>query len=164
MPRRSTSGRLPRFVRWRECRGRAGNRGPEGKRGPPGERGVKGETGRNAADLTLSAGARRPSRFERMLQDRVGHDRRTVAGRLRWAIGETVHEIKTAIVLDAGVWQEGTAYVAGDGVTLGGSFFIAQADTTAKPGKSDEWRLAVKRGTDGRDARTERALEPVRFK
>ena len=84
---------------------------------------------------------------------------------MRWAIGETVHEIKTAIVLDAGVWREGTAYVAGDGVTMGGSFFIAQADTTAKPGKSDEWRLAVKRGNDGRDARTtERALEPVRFK
>jgi hypothetical protein len=83
---------------------------------------------------------------------------------LRWAIGETVHEIKTAIVLDAGVWKEGAAYVAGDGVTMGGSFFIAQADTSAKPGKSDEWRLAVKRGSDGRDAKIERALEPVRFK
>ena len=54
-------------------------------------------------------------------------------------------------MLDAGVWKEGAAYSRGDGVTLGGSFFIAQADTTAKPGKSDDWRLAVKRGTDGRD-------------
>src|SRR5262245_36039758 len=74
---------------------------------------------------------------------------------LRWALGDTVQEIKTAIVLDAGVWKEGTTYVAGDGVTLGGSFFIAQATTTAKPGKSDEWRLAVKRGTDGRDIRSD---------
>ena len=69
-------------------------------------------------------------------------------------------------MLDAGVWKEGATYAAGDGVTLGGSFFIAQAETTAKPGKSDEWRLAVKRGTDGRDWRPDekRALEPVRFK
>ena len=58
------------------------------------------------------------------------------------------------------------AYQRGDGVTLGGSFFIAQADTTAKPGKSDEWRLAVKRGADGRDLRADekRPPEPVRFK
>jgi integrin beta 3 len=142
--------------------GPRGEPGPEGKRGLQGERGQKGETGRNAADLIL---------LQEYIDERVGRAIKTASvttadgGRtLRWAIGETVHEIKTAIVLDAGVWREGTAYVAGDGVTLGGSFFIAQADTSAKPGKSDEWRLAVKRGTDGRDARTERALEPVRFK
>jgi integrin beta 3 len=142
--------------------GPRGERGELGKQGPPGERGAKGETGRNAADLTLLQ-EYIDQRFERMFK---AASVTTVDGgrTLRWAIGETVHEIKTAIVLDAGVWREGTAYVAGDGVTLGGSFFIAQADTTAKPGKSDEWRLAVKRGTDGRDARTERALEPVRFK
>jgi len=142
--------------------GPRGEPGPEGKCGPQGERGAKGETGRNAADLIL---------LQEYIDERVGRTIKAASvttvdgGRtLRWAIGETVHEIKTAIVLDAGVWREGTAYVAGDGVTLGGSFFIAQADTTAKPGKSDEWRLAVKRGTDGRDARAERALEPVRFK
>jgi integrin beta 3 len=142
--------------------GPKGERGEQGKQGPPGERGVKGETGRNAGDLTF---------LQDYVVEQVGRAIKTASvttqdgGRtLRWAIGETVHEIKTAIVLDAGVWREGTAYVAGDGVTMGGSFFIAQADTSAKPGKSDEWRLAVKRGSDGRDARTERALEPVRFK
>ena len=142
--------------------GPRGERGEQGKQGPPGERGTKGETGRNASDLTF---------LQDYVVEQVGRAIKTASvttsdgGRtLRWAIGETVHEIKTAIVLDAGVWKEGTAYVAGDGVTLGGSFFIAQSDTSAKPGKSDEWRLAVKRGTDGRDARTERALEPVRFK
>ena len=142
--------------------GPRGERGEQGKQGPPGERGVKGETGRNASDLTY---------LQSYVVEQVGRAIKTATvttadgGRtLRWAIGETVHEIKTAVVLDAGVWKEGTAYVAGDGVTMGGSFFIAQADTSAKPGKSDEWRLAVKRGTDGRDARTERALEPVRFK
>ena len=142
--------------------GPRGERGEQGKQGPPGERGTKGETGRNASDLTF---------LQDYVVEQVGRAIKTASvttsdgGRtLRWAIGETVHEIKTAIVLDAGVWKEGTTYVAGDGVTSGGSFFIAQSDTTAKPGKSDEWRLAVKRGTDGRDARTERALEPVRFK
>ena len=142
--------------------GPRGERGEQGKQGPPGERGTKGETGRNASDLTF---------LQDYVIEQVGRAIKTASvttadgGRtLRWAIGETVHEIKTAIVLDAGVWKEGTAYAAGDGVTLGGSFFIAQNDTSAKPGKSDEWRLAVKRGTDGRDARTERALEPVRFK
>jgi hypothetical protein len=142
--------------------GPRGERGEQGKQGPPGDRGIKGETGRNASDLTF---------LQDYVAEQVGRAIKTASvttadgGRtLRWAIGETVHEIKTAIVLDAGVWKEGAAYVAGDGVTLGGSFFIAQADTSAKPGKSDEWRLAVKRGTDGRDARIERALEPVRFK
>jgi hypothetical protein len=144
--------------------GPRGERGEQGKQGPPGDRGIKGETGRNASDLTYLEDRDR-------VAEQVGRALKTATftspdgGRtLRWAIGETVHEIKTAIVLDAGVWKEDTAYVAGDGVTLGGSFFIAQADTAAKPGKSDDWRLAVKRGTDGRDARTERALEPVRFK
>jgi integrin beta 3 len=148
-------------------RGEPGNPGAIGQPGidgKPGERGQKGEPGRNAADLTY---------LQDYAVEQVARAIKTATvtttdgGRtLRWAIGDAVHEIKTAIVLDAGVWKEGTAYVAGDGVTLGGSFFIAQAATSAKPGKSDDWRLAVKRGSDGRDARTDekRALEPVRFK
>ena len=53
----------------------------------------------------------RSSRSVRAVQDRIGHH--ADGGRtLRWAIGDTVHEIKTAIVLDAGVWKEGAAYAA----------------------------------------------------
>jgi integrin beta 3 len=160
-------------------RGLQGERGEKGERGEPGkpgavgaagldgkngERGQKGEPGRNASDLTY---------LEDRVVEQVSRALKTATvttpdgGRtLRWAIGDTVHEIKTAIVLDAGVWKEGATYVAGDGVTLGGSFFIAQAETLAKPGKSDDWRLAVKRGSDGRDARTDdkRVLEPLRLK
>jgi integrin beta 3 len=144
--------------------GNAGAIGPAGIDGKPGERGEKGEPGRNAADLTY---------LQDYAAEQVGRAFKTASittpdgGRtLRLTIGDTVHEIRTAIVLDAGVWREGATYVAGDGVTLGGSFFIAQAETSAKPGKSDDWRLAVKRGSDGRDARTDekRALEPLRFK
>jgi hypothetical protein len=71
----------------------------------------------------------------------------------------------TGISLDAGVWTE-REYLAGDSVSHGGSSFIAQVATTAKPGKSDDWRLAVKRGADGRDWRPDdkRVPEPVRFK
>jgi integrin beta 3 len=142
--------------------GKPGATGPVGLDGKNGERGAKGEPGRNASDLTYleERGVEQVWRALKTATFTTPDGGRT----LRWAIGDIVHEIKTAIVLDRGVWKEGAAYVAGDGVTLGGSFFIAQAATTAKPGKSDEWRLAVKRGNDGRDARTERALEPIRFK
>ena len=144
--------------------GKAGAIGPAGIDGKNGERGQKGEPGRNASDLRY---------LEDRIDEQVGRALKTATfttpdgGRtLRWAVGEAVHEIKTAIVLDAGVWKEGTAYATGDGVTLGGSLFIAQANTTAKPGASDDWRLAVKRGNDGRDYRPEeeRAAKPVRFK
>jgi hypothetical protein len=144
--------------------GNSGAIGPPGSDGKNGERGEKGEPGRNAADLTY---------LQDYAAEQVGRAFKTASvttsdgGRtLRLAIGEAVHEIKTALVLDAGVWKDGASYAAGDGVTLGGSFFIAQAETSAKPGKSDDWRLAVKRGSDGRDARTDekRALEPLRLK
>jgi integrin beta 3 len=86
--------------------------------------------------------------------------------------GRKIREVKTALVIDAGVWKEGAVYSAGDGVTLGGSFFIAQTNTSAKPGdKSEEWRLAVKRGNDGWDAQSGRdpnfagkPQKPIKFK
>jgi Collagen triple helix repeat (20 copies) len=143
--------------------GKPGAMGPAGADGKPGERGQKGEPGRNASDLTL---------IEEMIEQRVERKFKAAAvttadgGRtLRWALGDIVHEIKTAIVLDAGIWKEGRDYAAGDGVTLGGSFFIAQTATSAKPPGND-WRLAVRAGRDGRDYRPEeeRASKPVRFK
>jgi len=144
-------------------KGEPGKVGPVGTDGKDGERGQKGEPGRNAADLTLLQ-EYIDQRVERMAE--AASITTADGGRtLLWSLGGKVHQIKTAVVLDAGVWKEG-AYSSGDGVTLGGSFFIAQADTTAKPGKSDDWRLAVKRGADGRDWRADekRAPEPVRFR
>jgi len=145
--------------------GNPGAMGPPGIDGKPGERGQKGEPGRNAADLTY---------LQDYAAEQVGRAFKTASvttvdgGRtLRWAIGDTVHEIKTAIVLDAGVWREGKDYAAGDAVSHGGSLFIAQKGTNAKPGASDDWRLAVKRGNDGRDYRPDDdkpPTKPVRFK
>lgn len=67
--------------------------------------------------------------------------------------GETKvsHELFFPYPRDAGVWTEGKAYLKGDGVTWGGSFWIAQDDTSDKPDIGKGWRLAVKRGRDGKD-------------
>lgn len=72
---------------------------------------------------------------------------------LRWAAGETTysHELFVPYVRDVGVWTEGRSYLRGDGVTWAGSFWIAQDDTTDKPDIGKGWRLAVKRGRDGKD-------------
>ena len=72
---------------------------------------------------------------------------------MRWALGDVVHEVKTATVLDAGVWREGL-YQCGDAVSHGGSLWIAQQDTETKPDTPEcHWRLAVKRGRDGKDGK-----------
>lgn len=69
--------------------------------------------------------------------------------------GDEMHSFEFAfpVVLDRGVWKEGT-YQHGDAVSWGGSLWIAQRDTDAKPDVADSgWRLAVKKGRDGKDAK-----------
>jgi hypothetical protein len=148
-------------------KGDAGPPGPVGDRGPSGEKGETGRDGRDAADLVLLY-----SHINEQVSVVVANVLKAItitspdSGRtLHAAVGDKVHEIRTGIPLYAGVWTERT-YAAGDSVSHGGSSWIAQAETSAKPGKSDDWRLAVKRGGDGRDYRPDdkRAPEPVRFK
>jgi hypothetical protein len=57
-------------------------------------------------------------------------------------------------VFDAGIWVDGLDYQKGAGVSYRGSYWIAQQDTTQKPGDGPDWRLAVKRGRNGKDAPT----------
>jgi hypothetical protein len=60
--------------------------------------------------------------------------------------------VRIPAVLDAGVFRDGDTYEKGDGVTFGGSWWIAQKDAPeGKPGMSADWRLAVKKGRDGKD-------------
>lgn len=64
---------------------------------------------------------------------------------------EVSKSIKVAALVDKGIFRADSEYDAGDGVTWGGSFFIAQKDSPiGKPGEHgcDGWRLAVKRGRD----------------
>lgn len=53
-----------------------------------------------------------------------------------------------------GVWKEDEGYALGDFVTLAGSTWHCNVpETKTKPGTSDDWTLAVKRGRDGKDGR-----------
>lgn len=64
-----------------------------------------------------------------------------------------VREIRLPVVIHRGVFREGIDYRSGDATTWDGSLWIAQRDTQDKPGTSDAWRLSVKRGRDGKDAK-----------
>jgi hypothetical protein len=103
--------------------------------GKDGRNGERGEAGFSLADFDTE----------------FRHDAKTLV--LKFAAGDTTetHEIFLPYVRDVGVWKEGSTYLEGDGVTWGGSFWTAQKDTKAKPDGSDDWRLAVKRGRDGKD-------------
>jgi hypothetical protein len=69
---------------------------------------------------------------------------------------EFAFQVPFPVVLDRGVFKEGTAYEHGDAVTFGGSLWIAQRATGEKPeGNNTGWRLAVKKGRDGRDLNKE---------
>lgn len=54
-----------------------------------------------------------------------------------------------------GQYERGQTYRRGAAVTYSGSLFIAMADTlsTDVPEASPAWRLACKRGRDGKDAK-----------
>ena len=98
--------------------GEKGERGEQGLMGPAGERGAKGEAGRNASDLAL---------LQQGIDERIEAHFKAMSvatpdgGRtLNWSLAGQVHAIKTALVLDAGIWKEGNVYAAGDGVSHGG--------------------------------------------
>ena len=73
----------------------------------------------------------------------------------RFVRGEQIKEFAFTlpVVLDRGVFKVGETYQAGDGVTWGGSYWIAQGETAEKPDSGKGWRLAVKRGRDGKDGK-----------
>jgi hypothetical protein len=50
-----------------------------------------------------------------------------------------------------GVYERGTVYRMGQGVTWDGILWVANEDTKSTPGSDGTWTLAVKRGRDGRD-------------
>lgn len=86
----------------------------------------------------------------------LSEDGRTVTVKLQ--AGETIVEksLKIAAVLDRGVYssEKSAGYERGDGATYGGCYWIAQKDAPeGVPGGSADWRLAVKKGRDGKDLR-----------
>lgn len=88
--------------------------------------------------------------------DVVYDGERTVT--LKFQRGETVKEyaFSLPVQIDRGVFKAASEYKRGDGVTWDGSYWIAQKDAPiGKPGEpgSNGWRLAVKKGRDGKDGR-----------
>jgi hypothetical protein len=172
--------------------GKDGEPGAPGKDGEPGAPGERGRDGLDVKDLFRADGGRLMAVMSDGTtkdlgvfvgsdgkdgapgadgKDGVGFDDLTVefdgerTATLKFSRGENVKEfpIVLPVVLDRGVFKDGSAYVRGDGVTWGGSFWIAQKDTKAKPGEGPDWRLAVKKGRDGKEVvKTEPAAKPVK--
>lgn len=129
--------------------GKEGPSGRDGRDGLPGVQGEKGLDGKNGKDGVDGLSV---EDFDVTSSD----DGRTLEFSLKSEGRDPiVRTVRSASFIDRGVWKE-QAFDKGDGVTWGGSFFIAQRSTTEKdkPGESgDGWRLAVKRGRDGRDGK-----------
>lgn len=84
----------------------------------------------------------------------IGEDGRTVSVKLQ--AGDTLIEksVKIPAIIDRGVYSGEKSYEQGDGTTYGGCYWIAQKDSPeGVPGSSADWRLAVKKGRDGKDLR-----------
>jgi len=116
--------------------GRDGLPGWIGEKGPPGDPGTNGTNGRDGTLENLKV------QFD---------GERTVT--LCFKNGDPIDGgvIRFDIPLDRGVYQDGRRYEKADAVTYAGSFWIAQAETSARPGQgATAWRLAVKRGADGK--------------
>lgn len=111
--------------------GKDGADGVDGKDGAPGACGKDGSDGIGFDDMD-------------MVETDEGLN-------LRFVRGDVVKEFLLPVPTDHGVWKE-KLFRKGQGVTWGGSFWIAQRDTDKKPDSPDSgWRLAVKRGRDGKD-------------
>ena len=71
----------------------------------------------------------------------------------RWTAGEKsiAIPVKIPAALYRGVFVDGRIYERGDLVTVNGSIFHCNTDTTRRPGDgAKDWTLAVKRGRDDR--------------
>jgi hypothetical protein len=64
-----------------------------------------------------------------------------------------------------GVWKESHGmYNKGHTVTQSGSLWVCLKATDTKPGTSDDWQLAAKRGTDGKDLSLVKLNRPDTYK
>lgn len=162
--------------------GADGKDGRDGEPGPRGEKGADGRDGLDVRDLFRAEGGRlvatmsdgsvkdlgvfigkdgapgRDGRDGRDGADGLGFDDLTFAeddaGRpvAKFQRGDLVKQVVLPCIIDRGAYRSGESYGKGDAVSYGGSLWIAQRAATQRPGEGDEWRLAVKKGRDGRDA------------
>lgn len=162
----------------------------KGDKGDKGEKGDKGDPGRDGLDVkdmfradggrliaVMSDGSTRDlgvfvgkdGKDGEPGRDGLGFDDMRMEERedgcyLVFERGEIVKEFRLPVVIDRGVYSAGKVYRKGDGVTWAGSFWIAQEDTSEKPDTGKGWRLAVKKGRDGKDGvlKAEKPKEPAK--
>lgn len=108
-----------------------------GKNGDPGKDGADG-LGFDDLELITDEAGRAVAKFQR---------------------GEVVKSIVLPGFVDRGAFKAGTEYLRGDAVTFGGCLWIAQKDAPeGKPAEGECWRLAVRKGRDGRDTEAKKVL------
>jgi hypothetical protein len=115
-----------------------------GKDGRDGRDGKKGKDGFGFDDMDVC----------------VLDDDRTIELSFRRGEDEKAFTLKWPTVIDRGPFKidRRLPYEAGDGVTWGGQFYICNEQTNDKPDLSKDgkpWRLAVRKGRDGKDAKKE---------
>lgn len=118
--------------------GADGEDGKPGVNGQDGRDGMTGPTGLGFEDLDVS----------------LSEDGRTVVLSLTRGDLTQTFELFFPVMIYRGVYDpdHGLAYEPGDTVTYGGSLWVCNAPTKARPGEGEgPWRLAVKRGRDGKD-------------
>lgn len=165
----------------------APEKGDKGDKGEKGERGEPGRDGLDVKDMFRADGGRliavmsdgstrdlgvfvgKDGKDGEPGRDGLGFDDMRMEERddgcyLVFERGEIVKEFRLPVVIDRGVYSAGKVYRKGDGVTWAGSFWIAQEDTSEKPDTGKGWRLAVKKGRDGKDGvlKAEKSKEPVK--
>jgi len=159
----------PLIARLAALEARQPEKGEQGEPGPPGES-IKGDTGETGPEGTPGRDGR-DGRDAKGIdgtngkdgtdgKDGLGFDdldvvydgERTLT--VRFMQGERIREFPCLlpIMLDRGVYKDSGSYERGDAVTWAGSLWIAQEPTGEKPDSGKGWRLAVKRGRDGKDA------------
>ena len=103
--------------------------GKDGNDGSPGKDGVDG-LGFEDMEFSTDEHGRPVAKFQR---------------------GDVVKTIQLPCIIDRGPYRSGEIYQKGDAVSYGGGLWIAQDHTSEKPDGGSGWRLAVKKGRDGKD-------------
>jgi integrin beta 3 len=162
-------------------RGEKGDPGEKGEKGEPGHPGRDGADGVGLANSLIDRdgnlvvtmtngdakalglvvgrdgkdGERGPAGFSLEMFGAEQIDERIIRFTLGTEGEEAVCEFKLPVMIYRDIWNAERTYDEGDAVTWGGSLWVAQKDTPeGKPDAPDSgWKLCVKRGRDGKDAK-----------
>jgi integrin beta 3 len=127
-----------------------GKDGIDGKDGV-GKDGVDGAPGRDGVDGKDGAPGPAGLGFDD-LDVELGEDGRALRLKFVRDGQAEVFELDVPVMIYRGVYKPDTDYVRGDAVTFGGSVFVCDEPTQARPETSGApWTLAVKHGRDGKD-------------